>query len=69
MDDDKILVDGEPVLKAKLDLISKKILKNCNYLHSKSKNNPATLKNGSGKSSITSGMTVNEFAKRFNLPI
>ena len=61
-------VGDETYLKSQFDLISKKVLKNCNYLHSKSDFNNKALKSGQGKLMMTSGLTINDFAKKFNVP-
>lgn len=54
--------------KNQLDLISKQILTKCNFYKTKSAFNKTFLRNGEGKSAITSGLTLNEFAKKFKLP-
>lgn len=67
-DEEKITIDNETYLKSQLDLISKKILKKCNFINSKSEFNNKNLKAGNGKLMITSGLTVNEFSKKYNMP-
>ena len=68
LDDDKIWVDNKPIPKSQIDIIAKKILNNCNYYHEK-KDKKDILKKKSGKMMITSGMTVEEFCKKFKVPI
>lgn len=67
VEDEKILVDNIPYSKNNIDKIAKQILKNCNFTHTKNKNNDTNLKVGNGKLMITSGLTVSEFNKRFNI--
>jgi len=55
-------------LKSQVDLISKKVLRKCNFTNSKSDFNNKTLKAGNGKLMITSGLTINDFSKKFNVP-
>jgi hypothetical protein len=62
-------VDNLAISKYKLDLIAQKILQFCNITHNKSANNNNKLKSGNGKVMITSGLTVNEFKKKYNLPV
>jgi len=50
-----------------MDLISKHVLKKCNYFHEKNKNNNHSTKAREGKTMITNGMTVSDFYKRYNL--
>jgi hypothetical protein len=64
-DEEKIWIDNEAISKSKVDLIAKKILKNCNFSHNKKY--AETLKKGSGKLMITSGLTLQEFSKKFNI--
>jgi hypothetical protein len=52
-----------------LDEISKNVLLNCNYLGKKSDFNNKFLKAGNGKLMMTSGMTLNDFSKKYNIPI
>lgn len=63
----EIIIDNEIIAKSQIELIAKKILKKCNYSHSKSPNNNTSLKKGEGKLMITSGMTVNNFFHKYNL--
>lgn len=65
--DDKIWVNDEAISLGQMDLIALKILRNCNYFHKKNMNNNTSLKKGDGKLMITSGMTVNEFTKKYKL--
>ncbi len=66
-EDEKITISGETYFKSQLDIISQKILKQCNYTKEKNINNKAQLKVGNGKLSVTGGMTVNEFKNKHNL--
>ena len=63
--DDKIWVNDEAISLGQMDLIALKILRNCNYFHKKNNNNNTSLKKGDGKLMITSGMSVNEFTKKY----
>ena len=63
--DDKIWVNDEAISLGQMDLIALKILRNCNYFHKKNVNNNTSLKKGDGKLMITSGMSVNEFTKKY----
>lgn len=67
-DEERITIDNETYLKSQVDLISKKILKKCNFTNTKSDFNNKSLKAGTGKLMITSGLTVNDFTKKFNIP-
>lgn len=49
-------------------MISKSVLKRCNFLHNKSDFNNKCLKSGQGKLMMTSGLTINDFAKKYNIP-
>jgi len=51
-----------------LDIVSRKILVKCNYISDKSEFNNKKLISGNGKLMITSGLSVNDFTKKFNLP-
>jgi predicted flavoprotein YhiN len=50
-----------------MNVIANKILKKCNVINKKNKNNNKSLITGDGKLMITNGMTLAEFEKRFNL--
>lgn len=63
--DDKIWVNDEAISLGQMDLIALKILRNCNYFHKKNVNNNTSLKKGDGKLMFTSGMSVNEFTKKY----
>lgn len=63
----QIKIGQDVIDKERIDLLSKHILKNCNYFHSKNKNNNHTTKKREGNTMITNGMTVGGFYKRFNL--
>lgn len=65
IDKNKIVIDNEEYPKDKIDLIAKKILRKCNYLHSKNAKNNGSLKKGEGKLMITSGMTLNDFNLKY----
>lgn len=67
-DEERITIDDETFLKSQIDQISKKVLKKCHYLNAKSDFNNKALKSGSGKLMITSGLTINDFSKKFNVP-
>ncbi len=67
-DEEKIVIDNETYLKSQVDLISRKILRKCNYINSKSDFNNKNLKAGMGKLMITSGLTINDFSRKFNVP-
>ena len=66
VDDDRIWVDNEAIPRSQLDILADRILKRCNYTHSKKISE--TLKKGTGKLMITSGMKVDEFTKKFKIP-
>lgn len=65
VDKNKIVIDNEEFPKDKIDLIAKKILRKCNYSHSKNPKNNQSLKKGEGKLMITSGMTLNDFNTKY----
>jgi hypothetical protein len=67
-EEERVMVGKETFLKSQIDLIAKKVLNNCNYLGNKSAFNNSSLHIGSGKVAVTSGLTVNEFAKKYRLP-
>lgn len=67
-EEEKIVIDDESYLKSQLDLISRKVLKKCNFINCKSDFNNKKLKAGNGKLMITSGLTINDFSKKFNVP-
>ena len=54
-------------IKNKLDVLSKVILKKCNFTHQKNKNNNVTHKIGEGKLMITSGLTIHDFMEKYHL--
>ena len=62
-------MDNIPIHKTQIDIIAQKILKNCNFVHKKNKNNQTNLKKGEGKVMITQGLSLNEFRMKFKLPI
>lgn len=47
--------------------ITMKVLNNCNIWKSKNKNNNKMLKSGEGKLMMTNGVSISEFAKKYNL--
>ena len=66
-EEDIILIDKQPYNKNKLDVLSKVILKKCNFTHQKNKNNNVTHKIGEGKLMITSGLTIHDFMEKYHL--
>lgn len=67
IEDEKIVVDDQMILRSRVDLIASKVLTKCNVKHKKNKNNNKILKNGEGKLMMTNGMTINEFEQKYNL--
>lgn len=67
-DDDRIKIGNETYLRSQVDLISKNVLKKCNYLKDKNPNSNGKLKAGSGKLMITNGMSINDFTQKFHVP-
>ncbi len=65
--EDRIRVNNEIIPLSQIDLIANRILKNCNYVHCKNANNNRSLKKGDGKLMITSGMTINDFMRKYQL--
>ena len=65
--EDLIWVNNEMIPLSQIDLIAKKVLKNCNYVREKSINNNGMRRKGDGKLMVTSGLTVSEFKKRYQL--
>ena len=65
--DDKIWVNDEAVSLGQMELIALKVLRNCNYMHKKNANNNKCLRKGEGMLMMTSGLSVNEFKKKYNL--
>lgn len=53
-------------MKNEVNLITRKVLQKCNYFHDKNKNNNKQLKIGSGKLMITGGLSISEFANKYN---
>lgn len=64
---EKIIIGNEVIDRGRIDLLSKHMLKSCNYFHSKNKNNNHNIKKGEGKSMITNGLTVSDFNKKYHL--
>ena len=60
-------MNNEIIPLSQIDLIANRILKNCNYVHCKNANNNRSLKKGDGKLMITSGMTINDFMRKYQL--
>jgi hypothetical protein len=67
-DDDKIKIGKETYFRSQVDVISKNVLKRCNYLKEKNPNSRGVLKAGTGKLMITNGMSLNDFTKKFGVP-
>jgi len=67
-DEEIIMIDNKPYNKNQFDIISKIVLKKCNFTHEKNKNNNKMHKTGEGKQMITSGMTVHDFVEKHHLP-
>ena len=65
--DDKIWVNDEAISLGQMELIALKVLKNCNYVHKKNVNNNKFLRKGDGMLMMTSGLSINEFTKKYNL--
>jgi hypothetical protein len=66
-DYDKIMIDNEVISINKIDTITKKMLIKCGFLRQKSASNNTSLKKGNGKLMVTSGLTVTEFTKKYNV--
>lgn len=66
-DYDKIMIDNEVISINKIDTITKKMLIKCGFLRQKSASNNTSLKKGNGKLMVTSGLTVKEFTKKYNV--
>jgi hypothetical protein len=49
--------------------ISKNALIKCNYIKKKSEFNKKNIKARDGKLSFTSGLTIDDFSKKYNLPL
>ena len=64
-DDERIVIGEKTFLKSNIDLISKAVLKRCNYSHSKNQNSLKSLKKGDGKLMFTNGLTISEFVEKF----
>lgn len=52
---------------SKMEEIARLVVKKCNFTKSKNKNNNKVLESGNGKLMITSGLSVKEFLKKFQL--
>ena len=66
-DYDQIMIDNEVISINKMDTITKKMLTKCGFLRQKSASNNTSLKKGNGKLMVTSGLTVKEFTKKYNV--
>ena len=64
---DKVSIDNEIFTANQIDSITKKMLKKCNFVRSKSTSNNTKLKKGNGKLMMTSGLTVKEFSQKFHV--
>jgi hypothetical protein len=67
LEDEKINIDNQSILRSRVDLIATRVLDKCNYSHKKNKNNNKVLKNGEGKLMMTNGLTINEFEQKYKL--
>lgn len=68
IDDNNVYIDNELYNKnTQLDLIASKVLNKCNMYHNKSMHNNTSLKKLGGKLMFTNGMTVSQFAEKYNL--
>lgn len=66
IDENNIIIGNERLDKNKqFDIITNKILGNCNILKHKSKFNDTTLKKRNGKLMITQGLSINQFEKKY----
>ena len=66
IEENNIIVGNEKLDKNKqFDIITNKILGNCNVLKHKSKFNDTTLKKRNGKLMITHGLSINQFEKKY----
>jgi len=65
--DEKIYIDDVEYPRTHLHDISKKVLEKCNYNQMKNKNSKNNLKIGQGKLMMTSGLSIVDFTKRYNL--
>ena len=61
----QIIIDNVSYDKNDFPSISKAILKTCNYIP---KRKTSQYTSGSGKTSITKGLSVNDFTKKYCLP-
>jgi hypothetical protein len=66
---EKLVKNEDDFTRNHIDKITKKVLTDCNFFHHKSKNNNSRIKVGQGKMMITSGLTVNDFMRKYNLNI
>lgn len=67
-EEEKIYIDNEAIPKSKVDIIAKKVLSKCNFLNKKSPYNNNILQVGNGKLAMTCGMSISQFANKFNIP-
>ena len=66
VDEDNVIIGDVAYSRTRVDIIAQHVLKSCNYNSDKNKNNNTRLLSGNGKLAITSGMTLNDFTKKFN---
>jgi hypothetical protein len=64
-DDEKIRIGNKELNRDDIAGISKLVLSQCNYFHTKNKNNNTSLKSGTGKLMQTNGLTINEFEHKY----
>ena len=62
-----VIIDNQPYKKNQYDVLSKVVLKKCNFTHEKNKNNNVIHKTGDGKLMITSGLTIKDFIEKYHL--
>ena len=67
-EEDDVVVGNQVINKKEhFDLLTNKVLENCNVWNKKGMFNHTILKKRTGKTMITQGMTVNEFEKKYGL--
>ena len=62
-----VVIDNKIYPKEDIKTISEKILKKCNFYHSKSQKSQDELIEGNGKLMFTCGLTVNDFSRKYHL--
>ena len=65
--EEQVKIGNNVYFKSQETQIGKKVLNLCNYNKTKHFNSHDTLKYGEGKLSMTNGLTLNEFRKKFKL--